>query len=152
MSALSRKSFHAMEAVLFIACYRSTSPVSSKEIAAKQELPPRYLEQMLQKLVKANILRGVRGPRGGYLLAREKRRITMGDIYDVIEEDEHPMVPVACGLGDQVLLPLWKNIHQQTVDALSAISLSDCCDKADALEAERKLASSPATKNSDFAI
>ena len=54
-----------------------------KTLAARHNLPPRHLEPMLQALVRAGILKGVRGPRGGYELARERRRITAGDIVRV---------------------------------------------------------------------
>jgi len=81
---LPKKLLFAVEAVLDIAYNAGTQPVQSKEITARQGIPRRYLEQVLQKLVRAGILSGVRGPRGGYLLARERRRITLGDITRVI--------------------------------------------------------------------
>ena len=55
-------------------------PVAAKALAARHNLPPRHLETVLQALVRQGILKGVRGPRGGYELARERRRITAGDI------------------------------------------------------------------------
>jgi Rrf2 family transcriptional regulator, iron-sulfur cluster assembly transcription factor len=52
----------------------------AKDLAARHKLSARHLETLLQGLVSAKILKGVRGPRGGYELARERRRITMGEI------------------------------------------------------------------------
>jgi Rrf2 family iron-sulfur cluster assembly transcriptional regulator len=84
---LSKKLFYAVEAVLYIAYNGGKGPISSRDIAARQGLPPRYLEQLMQRLVRGGILRGVRGPHGGYLLARERRRISVGDICEVLSDD-----------------------------------------------------------------
>lgn len=87
MLALEKKALQAMEAMLTIAAHSGEDPVSGKTIAAEQQLPPRYLEQLLQQLVRAGLLRGVRGPKGGYFLAREKRRITLADIAHAIQPE-----------------------------------------------------------------
>ena len=60
-------------AVVDIALHARPAPVAAKALAARHNLPPRHLETLLQALVRANILKGVRGPRGGYELARERR-------------------------------------------------------------------------------
>ena len=76
---------------------RAAEPVAAKALAARHNLPPRYLETVLQALVRHGILKGVRGPRGGYELARERRRITAGDIVraamTATAEDELPPLP-----------------------------------------------------------
>ena len=61
-------------------CTAPGRPVSAKALAARHALPPRHLEPVLQALVREGILKGIRGPRGGYELAREARRITADDI------------------------------------------------------------------------
>ena len=80
MNLLSRRSVLAIAAVVDIALHSRPSPVAAKALAARHKLPPRHLETLLQGLVHAKILKGVRGPRGGYELARERRRITIGEI------------------------------------------------------------------------
>jgi len=80
MILLSRRSLLAIAAVVDIALHARPSPVAAKLLAARHALPPRHLETLLQTLVRVGILKGVRGPRGGYELARERRRITAGDI------------------------------------------------------------------------
>ena len=85
MIQLSRKSLMALEAVLDVALHARPDPVQAREITARQGVPQRYLEQIMQALVRANILRGVRGPRGGYRLARERRRISIREIFEVID-------------------------------------------------------------------
>ena len=80
----------ALEAVIDIAFNARPEPVQAKEITARQGVPQRYLEQVMQQLVRAGMLKGVRGPRGGYRLAEERRRISVGDVVRVAEsiEDE----------------------------------------------------------------
>ena len=80
MNLLSRRSLLAIAAVVDIALHSRSSPVAAKALAARHKLPPRHLETLLQGLVHAKILKGVRGPRGGYELARERRSITVGEI------------------------------------------------------------------------
>jgi len=80
MNLLSRRSVLAIAAVVDIALHSRASPVAAKALAARHKLPPRHLETLLQGLVHAKILKGVRGPRGGYELARERRRISAGEI------------------------------------------------------------------------
>ena len=70
----SKKLALAVEAVVDIAYHGTAEPVQSQDIGRRLNLPRRYLEQVMQQLVKAGILKGVRGPRGGYRLARERRR------------------------------------------------------------------------------
>ena len=80
MNLLSRRSVLAIAAVVDVALHSRSAPVAAKSLAARHKLPPRHLETLLQGLVHAKILKGVRGPRGGYELARERRRITVGEI------------------------------------------------------------------------
>jgi Rrf2 family iron-sulfur cluster assembly transcriptional regulator len=80
MNLLSRRSVLAIAAVVDIALHCAKAPVAAKDLAARHKLRPRHLETLLQGLVHAKILKGVRGPRGGYELARDRRRITLGEI------------------------------------------------------------------------
>ena len=87
MLQLPRKTLFAIEAVLDIAYNASTAPVQSRDITARQGIPRRYLEQVLQQLVRAKILTGLRGPRGGYRLAKERRRISVGSVVRALNEE-----------------------------------------------------------------
>src|ERR1700745_4103719 len=80
MPLLPRKGVLAIAAVIDIALNARGRPVAAKALATRHSLPPRHLEPVLQGLVRHGILKGVRGPRGGYELARERRRVTAGDI------------------------------------------------------------------------
>jgi Rrf2 family iron-sulfur cluster assembly transcriptional regulator len=83
MNLLSRRSVLAIAAVVDIAMNCRKAPVAAKALAARHKLPARHLETLLQGLVHAKILKGVRGPRGGYELARERRRITVGKVVRI---------------------------------------------------------------------
>src|SRR5664279_2996200 len=109
MLRLSRKTLLALEAVIDIAFNARPEPVQAKEITARQGVPQRYLEQVMQQLVRAGILKGVRGPRGGYRLARERRRISVGDVVRVaesIEDLEEEKVRPRSDLGLRIVAPL----------------------------------------------
>ncbi len=147
MLTLSRKLFYAAEAVLHIAYAGSADPVSSKEIATRQGVAPRYLEQMMQKLVRAGILRGIRGPRGGYLLARDRRRITLADIAQALRDDGDERLPASTPLGDRILAPHWKRITGEAASGLKNVTIADLCDEA-AAKSLRK----PGPQRQDFAI
>ena len=90
---LSKKEAAAVEAVLDIALNGGGGLVQSSDITARQGIPPRYLEPILQKLGRADILVGVRGPGGGYRLARERRRITLGQMLRAMRAEPVPAPP-----------------------------------------------------------
>ena len=124
----------ALEAVVDIAYNARPEPVQSKEITRRQGIPQRYLEQVMQQLVHAGILKGVRGPRGGYTLARERRRISVGEVVRVIDaldnEEEEDMLGIGSELGLQVVRPLWQELTAELLQRLDVISLEDLCNKA----------------------
>src|SRR5918992_5689452 len=87
---LPRKGILAIAAVLDIAINARGRPVAAKSLANRHRLPPRHLEPVLQALVREGILRGVRGPRGGYELAREQNRISANDILQAAGSTDEP--------------------------------------------------------------
>ena len=80
MPLVSRKGLLAIAAVIDVAIHANSRPVSAKALAARHQLPPRHLEPVLQALVRDGILKGIRGPHGGYELGRDRDRITADDI------------------------------------------------------------------------
>ncbi|MBC7951238.1 MAG: Rrf2 family transcriptional regulator [Rhodospirillaceae bacterium] len=127
----SKKMLFAIEAVLDIAYHAGGEPVQSREITRRQGIPRRYLEQTLQQLVRSGVLVGVRGPRGGYRLARERRRISVGEIVRVIRametaEDPYQDVP-ASELGKSVIRPMWGDLAEDIMIKLDAITVDDLC-------------------------
>jgi Rrf2 family protein len=134
MLRLSKKLLFAIEAVLDIAYNSGTLPVQSGEITKRQGIPRRYLEQVLQQLVRAGVLSGVRGPRGGYRLARERRRITLGEIVRVVrtlDGGEDPLeTDEGAELGKRVVRPLWQELQEEVMQRLDAITVEDLCLRA----------------------
>ena len=105
MIRLTKKLLFAIEAVLDIAYNGGPTPVRSSEITERQGIPRRYLEPVLQELVRHKILLGIRGPSGGYRLARERRRISLGDVVRTVrglETSEDPISdPAGSALGQR---------------------------------------------------
>ena len=134
MLRLSRKTLFAIEAVLDIAYHAGSEPVQSSEITRRQGIPRRYLEQALQSLVRDGLLVGVRGPRGGYRLARERRRITVGDIVRTVRQMETAQDPLqedtGSPLAHQVVRPLWGEIQDEVMSRLDRLTVDDLCARA----------------------
>jgi len=134
MLRLSKKMLFAIEAVLDIAYHAGSEPVPSREITRRQDIPRRYLEQALQQLVREDILIGVRGPRGGYRLARERRRISIGDIVRAVrrmETADDPLQDTAGSeLGIKVVRPLWLEMQGEVMKQLDQVSIDDMCNRA----------------------
>ena len=134
MLRLSKKMLFAIEAVLDIAYHAGSEPVQSREITRRQDIPRRYLEQALQQLVREDILLGVRGPRGGYRLARERRRISIGDIVRAVRKMETSDDPLketkGSDLGVQVVRPLWLEMQAEVMKQLDHVSIDEMCSRA----------------------
>jgi Rrf2 family protein len=132
--SICSKSFIAIEAVLYISCKVSPSPVRSKEICQYQGVSVRYLEHMLQKLVHDGILKGVRGPKGGYVLAKERRKIYLSDIYQSIEslEQLEKWETKPSQLYNKVIAPLCDKIKSQMLQRLGTITIQDMCEEVTA--------------------
>jgi Rrf2 family iron-sulfur cluster assembly transcriptional regulator len=125
----SKKIFYAVEAVLYIAYNAKTDPVSGSAVALAQDLPTRYLEPMMQKLVRVGILRGVRGPQGGYVLGRERRRISLADICEALAEDaDLPHGNTA--LGEKILAPVTQEMAAAWRAQLAQCSIATLCERA----------------------
>jgi Rrf2 family protein len=132
MLKLSRKTLLALEAVIDIAFNGRPEPVQAKEITARQGVPQRYLEQVMQQLVRAGVLKGVRGPRGGYRLAKERRRISVGEVVRVAEslDDEGESLVPHSDLGTRIVTPLIASLQDEVMQRLDAISIEDLCTRA----------------------
>ena len=133
MLKLSRKTLLALEAVIDIAFNARPEPVQAKEITARQGVPQRYLEQVMQQLVRAGILKGVRGPRGGYRLAKERRRISVGEVVRIaesLEDEENETQDPRSDLGNRIVTPLIQSLQDEVMARLDAISIEDLCQRA----------------------
>jgi Rrf2 family iron-sulfur cluster assembly transcriptional regulator len=134
MNLLSRRSMLAIAAVVDIALHSRTSPVAAKALASRHKLPPRHLETLLQGLVHAKILKGVRGPRGGYELARERRRISLGDIVRTavsLSTADPEDLASHSKLLDRVIEPSVRKAGEPFLRELDAVSVEDLCETAE---------------------
>lgn len=149
MNLLSRRSRLAVAAVVDVALHARPQPVAAKALAGRHNLPPRHLETLLQGLVRANILKGVRGPRGGYELARERRRITAGDIVRAAmsEGDEGDAMQAESRLVEQIVTPMIDRAGEAFLQALDAVTVDDLC-----REALERAAFSTTVDATDFTI
>ena len=134
MLRLSKKLLFAIEAVVDIAYHAGPGPVRSTDISRRQGIPRRYLEQVLQHLVHKGVLAGQRGPRGGYRLARERRRITVGEIVRIVREVEGTTDPVeepnGSDIGVKVVRPIWVSMQQEMMGRLDNMTIEELCARA----------------------
>ena len=147
----SKKLALALEAVVDVAYHGGSDPVQSQDIARRLGLPRRYLEQVLQQLVRAGVLKGVRGPRGGYRLARERRRISAGEVVRVVQgmedadSDDGPSSESV--LAAKVIGPFWDELESELMQRLESVSIEELC-----LRAEQQAVESEGRRSFDFVI
>jgi len=127
MPLLPRKGILAIAAVIDIALNARGRPVAAKALASRHHLPPRHLEPVLQALVRQGILKGIRGPRGGYELARDQRRITADEILRAAgsAEETGNARPVDSLLLSRVVVPALSQAEQAFSNALARISIEE---------------------------
>ena len=134
MPRLSKKTMFAIEAVLDVAFHSNDHPVRSGDITERQRIPKRYLEQVLQHLVRAGILAGKRGPRGGYRLGREGGRISLGEVVRVVRtleaETEPSDTSVGSALAHEVVWPMWERLREDMMTQLDGITIDELCRQA----------------------
>jgi Rrf2 family iron-sulfur cluster assembly transcriptional regulator len=135
MPLLPRKSILAITAVIDIALNARGRPVAAKALATRHSLPPRHLEPVLQALVRHGILKGVRGPRGGYELARERSRITADDIMRAAGtvDEVNGMASADSLLLSKVVMPALGQAEDAFSQALARINVEDLAQSAESL-------------------
>jgi len=117
-----------------LAYHGAEEPVARYEIAARQEVSEQYLAQLFLKLKYAGLVESVRGPGGGYLLARDADRITAGEVLRAVEET---LAPVYC-VGDEEDAIchradgcpthwLWKRLGETIRQTLDSVTLTELC-------------------------
>lgn len=126
-----------------LAYYSQNKPVTLHDIAEREDISINYLEQLFAKLRKNSIVNSVRGPGGGYVLAKKAEEIRIGEIVEAVEES---LAPVACVEGDSgcsridkcVTFKLWKGLGDRIRDFLNSMTVKDLCDDADRLFKSQK--------------
>jgi Rrf2 family protein len=140
---LSRRSVLAIATVVDVALHSRFAPVASRTLAARHGLPPRHLEILRQGLVHAKILKGVRGPRGGYELARGRQLITVGEIVRIamsLSTGEPQDLGSNSILLERVIDPAVSKAAETFLANLDSITVKQMCEtaeKAHVLEDEK---------------
>ncbi|MBM3607178.1 MAG: Rrf2 family transcriptional regulator [Alphaproteobacteria bacterium] len=149
MILLPRRCILAIAAVVDIAVHARPTPIAAKALAERHDLPPRHLETLLQSLVRNNILKGVRGPKGGYELARERRKITVGEIVRTALADtpDDESADVKSTLVSAVVAPLIEQASRELLGILDSTTIEQLCHSA---QAAKVFGAKPAT--ADFEI
>jgi Rrf2 family iron-sulfur cluster assembly transcriptional regulator len=125
---LTTRGHYSVRAMLDLSLQPNYKPTSVKAIARRQELPAPYLEKLLIELRKAGLVKSIRGPQGGYHLARPSAQISLGQILEAVGEAIEPLPkhsPEANQAEDWVTYTLWYRLHQKLKEALYSITLED---------------------------
>lgn len=135
---LSTKGRYGLRAMVDIAVYSQDSPVPISVIAERQNISVRYLEQLLPKLKKAGIIKSIRGAQGGYMLDKDPKDISAGDILRTLEGD---LTPIDCAAftGDTstcsgtkfcVTKTVWQRINDSVQQAVDSITLQELMEES----------------------
>jgi len=149
---LSTRSTYGMRALVELALALGHGPVSASHIAKRQDLSVAYLEQLLHRLKRQGLVRSMRGPRGGYVLAREPHQITMAQVVQILDggnglangqSGKRARGSTANGSGDTKSTKLlardahrhaqWiaqavrRCVHERLIQSLGEVTLQDLC-------------------------
>ncbi len=128
---ISTKGRYAMRLMVDIAEHSSEGNVSMKDVAAREGISLKYLEQIVNYLVKIGYLKSYRGPQGGYRLSKNPSEYTVGDILRITEGS---MAPVSCleaetnecpRAADCPTLKVWKGLYSTINEYIDSITLAD---------------------------
>jgi Rrf2 family protein len=131
---LSTRGRYGVRAMLELAIQSGKGPVPLRDLAIRQEISAKYLEQLLIPLKGAGLVKSVRGARGGYLLAKDPETI---NLYDIVRSLEGPLAPVECvedpnfceRVGGCTVHLIWGEMGMMLVNYLEGISLSDLVER-----------------------
>lgn len=135
---LSTKGRYGLRAIIDIAEFEEEAPVSIRAISKRQGITISYLEQLLPKLRKAGFIKSLRGAQGGYVMAKDTKEISVGDVLRALEGD---LIPVDCfeltGEGKQcegakfcVTKTVWKKINDSIQNIVDTMYLDELVNEA----------------------
>jgi Rrf2 family protein len=136
---LTTMSRYGTRAIFDIAYHSTGLPVQVKDIAERQQIPMKYLEQIFHKLKKADFIKSERGPGGGYVLTKDPKKITVGDIIKAVKEHTDLVSCVcdsavdgkACEREDQcVTRAVWQKAARQITEHFNSVTMADLCEDA----------------------
>ena len=135
---ISTRSTYGIRAMFELALHYRRGPVSAAYISEKEHISVPYLEQLLSRLRQKGLVKSVRGPKGGYVLAKKPKEISMSDIVRVLDGNIMPVHCVSgkssdidCSIVDRcVTKNVWKKLKDTVDDMLAGVTLKDLCNDA----------------------
>jgi len=122
---LSTKGRHAITAMMELALHQKIGPVTLADISSQQSISISYLEQLFAKLRQHGLVTGMRGPGGGYFLARPASEITIARVLNAVDDMvKQQEIPIAEREIPGSLL-MWRRLSSQVYDYLDGISLAE---------------------------
>src|SRR6266571_341196 len=144
---LSTKSRYGVRALFDIAYNSGNLPAQIQDISRRQDISPRYLEQIFQSLKRAGILKSKRGPQGGYYLGRKPEEITLSDIVQATEGDtllvecteDKKCKKGSCSFdGSCVAQVVWQDASAVLRQFLEGITLKTLCERGQAMGVKKE--------------
>ncbi|OGO05305.1 MAG: hypothetical protein A2Y91_07505 [Chloroflexi bacterium RBG_13_54_8] len=131
---LSTKGEYGTRALLDMALYQTGSPIPLKEIARRQAIPVQYLEQLVSPLIKAGIVRSIRGAGGGVTLAKPPDQIKISQVIETLEGSLAPVKcvddPRVCSRSDFcVIRDVWEEVRRATKQVLESTTVQDLAER-----------------------
>ena len=140
MIRISTRGRYALRAMVDLALHNAEGPVLRQDIAERQEISADYVAQLFRHLTAAGLVEGVKGPGGGYLLARDAANITTGDVVRAVEGPVavvrcvSPDGDPACNRVDRCVTHLlWLRLSEVMSEFLDSVTLQSLCDEAQRL-------------------
>jgi Rrf2 family transcriptional regulator, cysteine metabolism repressor len=138
---ISFKCDYALKILLDLACSYRHGITQIKDIAKRQDIPERFLEQIITMLKSAGYIKTVRGPKGGVFLAKDPSKITLGEIVRLMEGPTSPIACVSrtaygkCDFEQKcVFKPIWASIRDRINDVVDHITFQELAEKSKKLQ------------------
>ena len=131
---LSTRARYGIRAILELAGNYKKGPLQIKTVAQRQDISVKYLEQLMTVLKSGGFITSIRGPKGGYILAKDPNRIKLSDVFNCLEG---PVVTAEClqnqtyceRTADCVTRQVWAQVQQAIISVLESITLQDLVDR-----------------------
>jgi len=132
---ISTRGRYALRVMIDLAEHRNGSYIPLKDVAGRQNISLKYIERIMPVLTKNNLVEGIHGKGGGYVLCKEPEEYKVIDILHLTEGDLAPVACLECGAklcertAECRTLPMWSDFYDVVNDFFGNITLSDLMDK-----------------------
>ncbi len=146
--SISTKSTYGIRAMFELALHYGNSPISVAYISKRESISVPYLEQLLNRLRRKGLVKSIRGPAGGYVLAKTPAKITVGEIVRALDGEITPVhcagstkfKKASCRMVDEcVTKTVWKKLKETVDDTLDSVTLENLCEDAKKMGADRSV-------------